>query len=44
MKDTMMDDMSRAPKADALEEDTERRCLETKSIYKKTVAANVCYC
>lgn len=41
MKDTMIDDMSRAPNADVLEEDTERRCLETKSMYTKTTAVRL---
>lgn len=43
MKRTMIDDISRAPIADVLEEDSEHRCMETKSMYTKT-KANVCFC
>ncbi len=38
MKDKTIDYMSRAPNADVLEEDSERRCLETKSMYTNTTA------
>lgn len=43
MKDIMIDDMSRVPKPEVLEEDTDRRCLEKKACTQRPQQL-MCYC